>query len=159
MFDFLKKKPESKIDASTKVINTQGRMLWRWTAPECVLKKVYDELDEVQKLYLATLYDLHIEHHRTTVEDEIEIAMLMYYKCNRNDKGRYLHIEVSAHGYEKPLASFWNDLDANVMDYALDDYDFEVAKPTARRLVAVLSQHRCTDVMRVQLQFSRKDEL
>ena len=45
------------------------------------------------------------------------------------------------------------------MDYALDDFDKEVAKPTARRLVAVLSQHRCTDVMRVQLQFSRKDEL
>ena len=77
MFDFLKKKPEGKIDASTKVISTQGRMLWRWIAPECVLKHGDADLDEVQKLYLATLYDMHLEHQRMTVEDEIEIAMLM----------------------------------------------------------------------------------
>ena len=148
-----------------KVITTNGRMLWRWTAPDCVLRNVYADLDEVQKLYLATLYDLHLEHHRSTVEDEIEIALLEYWQHNRSDNGKYLHIEVSAHGNEAPLSSYCYNLDAKVLDLDVEQFDFEVAKPTARRIVCVLSQHRCTEVMRVQLRFcvqlcfSRKDSL
>ena len=156
MFDFLKKKTP-KIDASAKVIHTNGCMLWRWLSPECVLKNVYNDLDDVQRLYLATLYDFHLEHSRTTIEDEIEIALLEYWKYNRTDKGRFLHIEVSAHGTEAPLSSYFIDINATVLDLDVEHFDVEVAKPTARRLVCVLSQHRCTEVIRVQLHFTRKD--
>ena len=158
MFDFLKKKNPKK-DASTKVITTNGCMLWRWLAPECVLRNVYNDLDEVQKLYIATLYDFHLEHSRTTIEDEIEIALLEYWKYNRSDKGRFLHIEATAHGTEVPLSSYFININATVLDLDVEQFDFEVAKPTARRFVCMLSQHRCTDVIRVQLHFTRKDKL
>ena len=158
MFDFLKK-TTPKIDASTKVITTNGCMLWRWLSPECVLKNVYNDLDEVQKLYLATLYDLRLEHRRTTIEDEIEIALLEYWQHNRTDKGRFWHIEVSAHGIDTPLSSYFIDINSTVLDMDVESFDVEVAKPTARRLVCVLSQHRCTEVIRVQLHLTRKDSL
>lgn len=142
-----------------KVITTNGRMLWRWLAPDCVLRNVYNDLDEVQRLYLATLYDCHLEHSRTTIEDEIEIALLEHYKDHRSDKGKFLHVEVTAHGAEAPLSSYFIDINSTVLDLDVESFDVEVAKPTARRMVCVLSQHRCTEVTRVQMRFSRKDDL
>ena len=162
MFDFLKKKQDRTLpEPYVKTIDTQGRMLWRWKPLEIIFKAYLEEMDGEQRLVLGLLSDALLRDRYTvdrprTIEEEIEIALLEYWRYSKASD-RYVHIDLTVYGEDgTSLGVFCHALDANVMKLDLNSIDIEMAKPTARRLVCAMSQYKCTDVHKVVIEIRQQ---